>query len=125
MHTMKRKRWPLTAILLAYMLTWVFGWRSHSSELSERAGRLWLSAKQSNQEQALLEARDGGTVYPIEIHANGPRTNVKWCFPVLPGILLADSGYSIGPLYGQGGKKIVVFYGFGSAELMTIFGWIS
>jgi hypothetical protein len=54
------------------------------------------------------------------IHPDGPSSNVDWCFPVLPGILLTESGYSIGPRCGTEGVKIIYFYGFGCVELVKI-----
>ncbi len=72
-----------------------------------------------------LAAKSGETYCPIQILSDGPNTSVAWCFPVVPGVLIANSSYVIGPLYGRGGVKVVIFYGFGSFELVTVSGWVS
>jgi hypothetical protein len=45
--------------------------------------------------------------------------------PVLPGILLANSDSSHGPLRGRGGVKIILYFGAGSTELCMLWGWLS
>jgi hypothetical protein len=50
----------------------------------------------------------------------GYSAHVDWCFPVLPGLLVADSGYTIGPKHADDGIKIVLFYGIGSVEIVRL-----
>ena len=52
-----------------------------------------------------------------------PSSRVDWCIPLLPGVLLADSSYHIGPLWAAGGPKLVVYYGFGTFEIPLPVGW--
>ena len=51
----------------------------------------------------------------------GPTSHVYWCFPLLPGVLLVDSDYCVGPMYAGGGVKVVLYYGIGSTEALHIF----
>jgi hypothetical protein len=59
------------------------------------------------------------------VHADGPKSGVFWCVPILPGLLLADSYYSIGPLAAAGGSKLVIYWGFGSTEIPFLWYWIA
>jgi hypothetical protein len=61
----------------------------------------------------------------LQLREGCPATGVKWCFPILPGILLADSYEFLGPLNAKGTVKIVLFYGTGSVVLCDLFGWIA
>jgi hypothetical protein len=110
------KRRPLVAcaIALLYLWRWVGGWRSHSRQLRDDAEATYRAAERVRQEGL-----------QVELHQGGPIAEVAWCVPVLPGVLLAWSGASAGPLLGRGGLKVVLYYGFGSAELCTLVGWIS
>jgi hypothetical protein len=124
-QVMRRRTWLIIVVVFFYMLTWVFGVTEHTRELNTRAQRLWIDADGSNREMALFAADKGLEFDPIELRSTGPRTAVNWSVPILPGVLLVDSEYVVGPLYGKGGVKVVVYYGFGSAELVTLVGWIS
>jgi hypothetical protein len=81
-----------------------------------------------NQEVERVAATLGSDYDPkcdlIELRQGGPATKVKWSFPLLPGVLVTDSWYSIGPLWAEGGVKLVFYYGIDSVEL-TLFGWIT
>jgi hypothetical protein len=101
------------------LLTWIRGPAEHERELRERAKRLWADAEAINQEYV----QQGGELY--DLLPNGPRTQVNWCVPVMPGLMLANSEYHIARLYAAGGYNVVLFYGFGTIELGTIAGWIS
>jgi len=63
--------------------------------------------------------------YPIELRPEGPASDVNWCLPLLPGVLLADSAYFIGPIYAKRTTKIVVYYGVGSFTALELWGWIT
>jgi hypothetical protein len=117
------RKW-LVVLLIAYLATWIGGWVSHSRELRSRAERYWRDAADRSRDAELEATRQGYRFHPAA-RPGGPLTYVNWCFPVLPGILVTDSGYVIGRLYGTGGTKVVLFYGFGSVELMSIDIWAS
>lgn len=78
-------------VVLLYAVTWIGGWITHARDLDACA------------------ARDKGF-----------NAGIAWCFPILPGILVADSGYTIGPKHANDGVKVVLFYGFGSVELVRL-----
>ena len=124
--SMLKRRWLAATVLLAlYLLTWIGGWHSHAQEIEARAYRRWTDASARAQEMARLAAADGEQRRPIGLRQGGPQTGVDWCAPILPGVLICDSYYVIGPLWGRGGVKLVLYYGFGSVELLTLWGWIS
>ncbi len=115
-----RKKWLLIGSAIAlYVLTWLLGPAGHARELQEQAQRLWSEADASNR----FMSEFGGGYY--QLIPNGPHTKVNWCVPVLPGLMLANSEYHIARLYGAGGYKLVLFYGYGTVELGTVVGWIS
>lgn len=116
-----RWKWAILGIVVAlYLLTWIYGPAEHARELKDRASRLWAVADLTNRSD--IESGFEGT---YELVPGGPRTNVNWCVPVMPGLMLANSEYHIARLYATGGYKVVLFYGFGSIELVTVIGWIS
>jgi len=123
---MRKREWLLVTVLSGcYLATWIGGWVSHAREIETRAWRTWNDATSRNREMERLAAASQPHHGPIELCKGGPHTGVGWCFPILPGVLVADSYYTVGPLWAAGGVKLVLFYGFGSTELVTIFGWVS
>ncbi|MBN2446588.1 MAG: hypothetical protein JXO22_07680 [Phycisphaerae bacterium] len=120
-------RRPTVLIVLAalYGATCVGGWVSHAKELDDRAERLWRALHQADTELAATAAKLGGPVPRANARRNGPCAGVDWCFPLLPGVLIADSYYVTGRLSGEGGVKIIVYWRLGSRELTTLWGWIS
>jgi hypothetical protein len=126
---MRKRKWRIAVVLLfLYLLTWVGGWLTHARELEARAHRYWNEAAARDREMEQFAAAEGlprPTGRIPHLREGGPVTHVDWCFPLLPGILVADSWYVVGPLYGKGGVKLVVYYGVGSVELVTLVGWIS
>jgi hypothetical protein len=120
----KKKKWLGACAFGLYILTWLYGPADHARELTNRAQRLWSEAAATN-ERMRAPSVPGEDIDVIEIFKDGPRASVDWCIPILPCVMLANSGYSIGPVYGRGGVKIILFYGVGSLELVTLFGWLS
>jgi hypothetical protein len=89
---MPRRKWLIAVVLLLlYVVTWVGGWITHARDLDARAKRV--------------------TAYSA---------HVDWCFPVLPGLLVTDSGYTIAPKHAESGIKVVLFYGIGSVEIVRL-----
>lgn len=111
---------------MLYAITWVGGWISHQRSLLAHARHLYEEAQSSEREEAVHYKQEGSMYQPRRITRDGgPIASVSWCFPVLPGVLLADSHYVVGPLYGRGGISIILYYGVGSYQLGPIGGWIS
>ncbi len=122
---MRVRRKIVIWLIPLYLLTWIGGYYSHSATLKRETQKLYDAAKQRDAEIADIAAKERSEAPRPQVHKDGPVSKVEWCFPVLPGILLADSYYVVGPLYGRGGVKIVVYYGFGSWATEPIWGWIS
>jgi hypothetical protein len=116
----------LVLLVLLYGVTGIGGWISHSLAMKAEAERRYHDAQLRNEEYAAASPQLGEDlpVY-LRLHKGGPDSGVSWCVPILPGVLLADSYYSVGPLYAKGGIKVVVWYGFGSVEVCTLLGWIT
>jgi hypothetical protein len=116
--------WLVVAAL--YAITWVGGWILHKRGLSAHARHLYEQAQKDEIEEEALYKKRGGSYKPTRITRDGgPIATVDWCLPVLPGVLIADSYYVVGPLYGRGGVSIILYYGFGCFQLGPIGGWIS
>jgi hypothetical protein len=117
MRKLLRSRWTWLVVIALYAVTWVGGWISHARQLREETESSWkyLKARFGTETESLPLSR--------YVHKDGPRYYVSWCLPILPGLLLADSGESIGPLSGHGGLKLVLYYGVGSSELAMLCGW--
>ena len=108
-----------------YAVTWVGGYYTHKRGLARYAQRLYTEAQVFEREQTEFNIQEG-IATPRRITLDGgPFTKVKWCFPVLPGILLTDSYYVVGPLFARGGISVLLYYGLGCLQLGPIWGWIS
>lgn len=88
--------------------------------MAARVARHYNNAVAANADRVAL-----GLPPIYRLRAGGPKSAVAWCFPILPGVLLAKSSYNVGPLYAQGGQKIVIYYGVGSFTLLELVGWRS
>jgi hypothetical protein len=117
MRKLFRSRWICVVIAL-YAVTWIGGWVSHARQLREKTESSWRYAKGQ-----LGGNRNEDVPIPFRIHEDGPHYYVAWCVPILPGLLLAESGSSIGPLMGGGGLKVILYYGFGSKDFLTFWRW--
>jgi len=116
-------RWVI--VVLLYAITWIGGSNSHRHNLKVDAQRMYNDAEEQELEQATWYNQDGMGQPRRITRDGGPISKVDWCFPLLPGVLIADSYYIVGPLYGRGGISIVIYYGFGSAQIGPIAGWVS
>lgn len=108
-----------------YAFTWIGGWLAHADAVRAQAAADYSMAQQMDREDAAKRAREGRGPGEREAFTDGPGSFVNWCVPVLPGILLADSGYYAGPTWGTGGVKIVLYWGLGTKEVWYLTRWIS
>lgn len=122
---MKRSRLYWTIVLLLYAITWIGGYVSHRHAIRVDAQQRYDDAQKREREEAAWYAQTGSEQPDRITRDGGPIANVNWCFPVFPGVLVADSYYVVGPLYGRGGVSIVIYYGIGSLQIGPIAGWIS
>jgi hypothetical protein len=126
MLSRKQKRLLIGILVPLYLATWVGGWISHAGQLQANTEARYRAAKHRSEEYE-AEARNHGERVPIfaRVHEGGPSSGVSWCVPILPGVLLADSYSSVGPLNAQGGLKVVLWYGVGSVELCCLVCWVA
>ena len=122
---LKRNRIWACVLVPLYIATWVGGWISHAQQLQERAEKGYCTAQRENEEMEVESRREGLPFHPIELRKDGPITRVYWCLPVLPGVLLADSDYCVGPMCAGGGLKVILYYGFGTTEIWTPWYWMT
>ena len=123
---LKNKRIVVAIIVPAYLVTWIGGWLAHDREMANLARRLYADAEARNAESLEAELRNPrDRAYPIRLRSGGPKSEVDWVFPILPAVLISDSYYVVGPLYGKGTLKIVFYYGAGSVTLLELWGWIA
>jgi len=123
---LRRKRLLAYILVALYLVTWVGGWISYTRHVRDETEARWQKGVQRSNDLEADFAKMGDEL-PIfhRVFTEGPHRYVHWCLPVLPGILLTDSGYSIGPHMGRGGNYLVLYYGFGCVELWWLGGWIS
>jgi hypothetical protein len=120
----KRQRFLRLLILGLYLVTWVGGWTTYAHDLEAKAWADYRAMQKLNVVYAANFPDDEQQVW-CRLHDDGPRVGVDWCVPLLPGVLLANSYSSIGPMGGRGGGKIVLYYGTGTVVLCNLWGWLS
>lgn len=121
--TTLRRLWIIIAVL--YLITWIGGWVSHQRSLSADARRRYEEA-QVREREMFEWYRQEGRPQPRRITRDGgPIAKINWCVPILPGVLLANSEYTIGPLNGRGGVSLLLYYGFGCYQVGSIATWKS
>lgn len=123
--TLKRKVISIVVMLL-YVITWIGGHRTHSINLQKHAAQLYVGALFKNKEMSDMASSEGlEEPPPIVVRKDGPKSKVKWSIPIVPGILLVNSYYVIGPLYAEGGTKIILYYGISSKVICYLTKWMS
>ena len=123
---MNKKTLIAAILVILYAATWVGGVYSHSQQLNKQAQRLYSEAKETQNYQQLHWKEEGLSKPPRPIvRDGGPKSYISWSIPIFPGVLFADSSYVIGPLYGKGGFKVIIYYGVGSFSIGPIWGWIA
>ncbi len=108
-----RKRTILLGIVVLfltplYLATWTGGTRAHRRELYNQVAPLHTVLLQQEAEEAPrgLRAHVEGPLLP------SPLIQVNWSVPMLPGVLLVNSGYRLAPLSGEGGTKLLWYNGY-------------
>ncbi|MBY0229796.1 MAG: hypothetical protein K2W96_10990 [Gemmataceae bacterium] len=107
-NRLSRRRWFWPVVALIDAVTWIGGWIAHQRDLAQAAGELYRRMQDRNRED---HGEENGPDRPIwaRLHESGPWTRVNWCFPLLPGVLLAESAEGYGPLRAHGSFKLVVW----------------
>jgi hypothetical protein len=116
-----RRRSLVAVVLLLYAVTWVGGWASHAAEMKDQTEKGYRRLREKYEWAERYYSARGETVpTTMRAHEGGPSWGAAWCVPVLPGVLLAWSHSSIGPLYGSAGLRLVVWYGLGSVVVTDV-----
>ena len=116
----------LSVVIAAYGITWVGGHLSHARNIASHALNTYEAAQSKNNAMsAFAQEVNMVNVQAINLRPAGPKSEVKWSFPLLPGILIANSYYVNGPLWAEGGTKLIVYYGISSAVVCKLTKWIS
>jgi hypothetical protein len=115
------------SILVLYVITWIGGVADHARELdADTRARYRRAADGEEAEWAFQRAmHGGGKTFSSALRPGGPISGVNWSVPILPGVLLVDSYYSLGPNYSQGHAKIVLYYGLGTVTVCKLWGWLT
>jgi hypothetical protein len=122
----RKKKVILIVIILLYAITWIGGHRTHSMNLQKNATQLYVGALFKNQSMSDFARSEGlEEPDPIKLRKDGPKCEVKWSIPIVPGILLVNSYYVNGPLWAKGGTKIILYYGISSKVICYITKWMS
>lgn len=120
-----RRNLAVVTVAVLYIATWVGGPGAHERQLANDATALYAQAEAHEKGLVCEHVQLGGPAPRRITLEGGPKTRVNWCVPILPGILVSDSYYVVGPLYGQGGVSIILYYGFGCFQIGPIIGWVS
>jgi hypothetical protein len=119
---LKRKVFWVCVLVPMYAVTWIGGWISYAGQLREHTESAYRFIERDNQKEETQAHWQGYKPHPTQLRPDGPKSGVYWCIPMLPGVLLADSYESIGPLYGEGGVYVILYYGVGCTKLFMC-GW--
>lgn len=112
----------IAVTVMLYAVTWMGGWQSHATQLQAHAQELYDEGKEDEISRRAMEAEEVAGPFKSRLLPDGPKIEISRKVPVLPGGLIAKPCYAIGPLWAQ---KVVIYYGFGSVAIDTIFQWIS
>ncbi len=82
-------------------------------------------ASQEREKDVIRKLGNDPNRVPLFVHPDGPSVRFGPAIPILPGVLLLDNSYHIGPLYAKGQWTLFLFYGFGVVRLFEGTTWIS
>ena len=117
----------LLLVFLGYVVTGLFAPPFARRACELRAQRLYSEAvadQESHRRMMIEDGRDPSALHAI-VTPGGPHVETGFAIPVLPGVLLLNNSYGIGPLYGRGQVSFFLFYGLGVFRLCEMMTWIS
>jgi len=117
----------LLIAFVGYVVTWLFAPPLARTACESHAARLYAEAvaDQEKMKKVAVEiGRDPEALRPI-VGSDSPQVKTGFVIPILPGILLMNNSYVVGPLYGKGQVTFFLYYGFGICRLFEITTWIS
>jgi len=95
-----------------YVATWVGGARGYRRDFEKFAAEAHRYLVEEDKKWEKIGAAGGMRPHMKLASPTGPHTKVEWCMPLFPGLLLVNSSYSAGPLWGEGGTKLIWYNGF-------------
>lgn len=118
-----RRTYPLVAVLGLYAATWAGPTLQFSASESRRAAAEYQRAESLQRRQDAECQRVPSDLCVVRVAFDrGPRSHAV-AVPLLPLVALVLSGYSAGPLWGEGSLKLVLWYGVDSIQLGELFSW--
>ena len=116
----------LVVATVIYLVTWIGGLIVYPRDMARRAQEQHSYALDAQRKLAERseDMRKFVAEHPAASPA-GPTTEFHWCFPLLPAVLVVYSDYNIGPLNGNGGLRLVLYFGTGTIETPAFIGWVS
>ena len=117
-----KSRWFLFVYLPLYVVTWIgsIGYPPHFQKMVNQMHQQAIV----HEQERLRKFTEAGFEYEPRFIYESPGCNTGYSIAIAPGVVLANSSYVMAPLWGKGGTKIVLWYGWGYAEF-TLWGWIS
>jgi hypothetical protein len=122
---MRTRHKILVGLIFLYAATWIGGYYSYSAALRHETQIRYQNAKKADRKYGDLAPGDEVKWVVPRAGEHGPDCRVRWCFPILPGVLIASSYYYVGPLYAEDGVRLVCFYGFGCWSSRLLYGTMS
>jgi hypothetical protein len=101
-------------IAVLYVATWVGGPRAYRRDFEKFAAEAHRRAVEMDKDWERAKISAAGGMHPRMKIASptGPHTQIEWCIPLFPGLLPVNSSYSVGPLWGDSGTKLIWYNGF-------------
>ena len=123
----QHKRVIFFLIISGYIVIWVIAPYMARKSCADRANRMYAQGLKNQEEFKKLTIKygqDPNELRPM-VNPNSPRVETGLVLPILPGVLLLNNSYNIGPLWGNGQISIFLFYGFGVVRVLDFTTWIS
>ena len=123
----RRTTTVLFFVFLGYVATWYFAPPLARRACEMRAKQLYaeaLSLQEFQKGVIIEEGLDLSTFVP-SVSKKGPSVETGFTIPILPGVLLMNNSYGIGPRNGSSQVTIFFFYGFGICRICEVVTWIS
>lgn len=124
----RRKPGILLALATLYVLTGIGGWQTYVRYMQAQSDQSYAHYLQWVQRSNEKRAEAGMVPEMPQPRSDGPHPFVQWCVPVLPGVLMAKSGFTgtgrkddgVRTFYENGGIRIVLYWGAGSSEVLSL-----
>jgi hypothetical protein len=100
----------LTVLILLYALTWIDGSACYRRELQAQCNAEYTAAIASKTKLLAAEP-ETPMAFLFSVRPGGPLVAVHWSVPILPGVLMVNSEYSLGPMMAEGGPKLIWYNG--------------